>query len=103
MTLLAFDPDKSDVINSAYVSTTLVIGTTEVELKVGASPLSERQEILLFNESTVTLFFGPTGVTTSTGIPIDSQETVNLPMGEAISVFIIAGTAGNTIRIQELA
>lgn len=94
----------NDVVDSNYVAGTITVGTSQVlAAAVGGANLTLRQELLIYNKSAVTIFFGPTGVTTATGIPIGPNDTINLPFGQAISVFLIAGTAGNSIIIQEMA
>lgn len=93
----------SDVINEAYETASLTIGTTQVEAKTGGSALENRQELIIFNNSQNDIFYGPTGVTTSTGIPLEPNGTLDLPFGPDISVYLIAGSAGNNVIVQEMA
>jgi len=96
----------NDVADVAYISTVLSVGTSQVQAKVGSSNLENRQELIIFNDSLSTIYYGPTGVTTSgvtKGVPIGPGGFVNLPFGFDVSVFIIAATPSNDIIVQELA
>lgn len=96
----------SDVADSAYVSAVITVGTSQVQAKVGASNLANRQELIIFNDSLNVIYYGPSGVTTSganKGIPINGGGFVNLPFGFDIAVFLISASPGNSIIIQELA
>ena len=91
-----------DVINNQFQAGTITVGTTEILASInGSSNLSGRQEITIFNSSANTIYYGPTGVSTSTGIPIEAGETVSLQYGEFINVYLIAATAGNSTIIHE--
>lgn len=104
---LSISEDKSDVVNTSYVSTVKTVSTTEVEARVGGSPLADRQELIIYNDdSSITIFFGPTGVTTSganKGIPIAPGEAQNIQIGPDLSVFMIAGSSNSNVIVQELA
>lgn len=94
----------NDVNDTSYVSGTITVGTSEVlAAAVGGANLTLRQELLIYNKSSAIVYFGPTGVTTSNGIPIGPNEVLNLPYGQSVSVFLIAGTAGNSVIVQEMA
>lgn len=94
----------NDVLDSSYVSGNITVGTSEIlAAAVGGVNLILRQELLIFNRSSAIIYFGPTGVTTATGIPVGPNEVLNLPYGQSISVYLIAGTAGNTVTVQEMA
>lgn len=91
----------NDVVNAQFIGGTITVGVTEVAARVGGSNLADRQEVNIYNSSSATIYYGPTGVTTSTGIPIGPSESISLQYGENIDVYLIAGTAGNTVIIQE--
>lgn len=82
-----------EVDEGSYVMGTLSVSTTAVEAKVGASRLSGRQSLIIFNSSTVNLYYGTTGVTASTGIPIFPTQMMTLSIGD-IPIFLIASTTG---------
>lgn len=96
----------SDVVDEAYVSNRISVGTTQVEAKAGASALSNRQELIIFNDGNRTVYFGPTGVTSTgatKGIPIDANETVNIQVGDSLQIFLITDTSTSDVIIQEFA
>lgn len=101
---ITYDPELSDVLNDAFVAGVLSVTTSQVEAKVGASRLEGRENLRIYNNSAITVYYGPTGVTASTGEPIYRHQSVNIPVGEAIGVFLItaSGTASD-VRIQEWA
>lgn len=95
--------EYSDVLNDGYVAGSITVGTTQVEAKVGASKQVGRELLIIYNKSNNTIYYGPSGVTTSTGIPIFKNSTLMLSVGENTALFLIAGSAGNSVLVQELA
>ena len=90
-----------DVVNVEYLSTVKTIGTTEVLAAVGGSNLEDRQELVVYNKSSNTIFYGPTGVTTATGTPIVAKGTLNIQLGDALGLYLIAAEAGNDVIVSE--
>jgi hypothetical protein len=80
----------------AVVQASITVGTSQIEAKVGGSRQDGRQMLRVYNGSNSIIYFGPTGVTTSTGEPIEKKQWVNIPASDACAVFLIAGSAGNT-------
>lgn len=78
----------------------VAVGTTEVALP--ASPLAGRQKIIVQNTSNNDIYVGATGVTTSTGIRVAKGATLELDIGEIV-LYAIAGSAGNNVRVLEVA
>lgn len=95
------DKDVFEVVNSDYVTGVVTVGTTEVEAKVGGSPLTDRKIISIYNDSNSTIYYGPTGVTTTTGQPLLKKQTFSVVLGPDVSLFLIAGSAGNDVIVQE--
>lgn len=93
---------KYDLANDSYLSGIVTVGTTAVEAKVGGSALSGREILVIYNNSNSTIYYGPSGVTTSTGVPLQKNQFVSMPVGNGIGVFLIAGSAGNNIIVQEM-
>lgn len=100
---LSYNPELADVANDGYVSGTQSVGTTQVEAKVGGSRQSGRELLYIENQSSNTVYYGPSGVTTSTGARLFKDQFVFLEAGENVAVFLIAGSASNTVLIQEMA
>lgn len=103
MSGIAFDPELSDVLNDSYISTTIAVNTTEVHAKVGGSNLSKREVLVVYNKGPGPVYWGPTGVTAATGIPLDSGDMMALQFGDQINVFLISTVAGATVIVQEAA
>jgi len=98
--------DRADVCNNSYVSSVVTVGTSQVEAKVGASPLTDRQVLIIKNGDVRSIYVGPTGVTTSgstKGIELERLGSLVFEVGPQISVFMIAGSAGTDVVVQELA
>lgn len=94
--------NNAEVVGS-YEQALVTVGTSEIEAKVGATRKSGRQMLRVYNGSNAVIYFGPTGVTTSNGEPIEKKQWVNIPANDACAVFLIAGTAGNSILVSEWA
>jgi len=97
---------NDEIVNGAYVHTTITVGTSEVEAKVAGSRLAGRQMLRIYNDSNNTIFIGSTGVTisgTTKGEPLVKGNWINIPVGDATAVYLIAGSAGNNIIISEWA
>ena len=80
------------------------VTTTEIELKTDTTRLPNRQVITVFNDSVATIYYGPTGVTSSgptKGIPLLRNQMVSIPASDILAVFIIAATGTRSIIVQE--
>ena len=102
--MFSSDADRSDVLDSGYSSLVVSVGTTQVEAKCAASRLSRRQGILLYNDSTATIFYGPSGVTTSgstKGIQLRRGQWMFISLGD-VAIFMIAATDNNNVIVQEM-
>lgn len=92
-----------DILDVTFVGGTITVGTSAVEAKVGGSALVGRNILSIYNSSAVDIYYGPSGVTTATGFLIASGGVRSFKMTEGIALYLIAGTAGNTVRVQEYA
>lgn len=93
---------KYDLVNDGYVSGEVTVGTSAVEAKVGGSALAGREILIIYNKSNNSVFYGPSGVTTSTGVELKKGQFVSMPAGNAVGIFLIAGSASNVIVVQEM-
>jgi hypothetical protein len=92
----------SDILYVEGVEGSLTVGTTPVEVRVGSSALEGRKIVTLFNNSNSTIFWGFTsGVTISTGTPIVKNQFVTWDVSQNVSIYVVAGSAGNNTRITE--
>jgi hypothetical protein len=94
--------NTADISNNGGVNGALTVGTSSVEAKVGGSPLSNRKTLTVFNNSNSTIYWGySSGVTTANGSPIFKNQIGTWDIGSNTSVYLIAGSAGNNVRITE--
>lgn len=91
-----------DVNNSSYLSASINVTTTETEAKVGSSKLNGRQLIILENRGNQDIYYGPSGITSSTGIKLVKNATVSLPIGDLVAVYLITASGSATVIVQEI-
>lgn len=102
---LVYSPDLADVNATSYTSAVLTVGTSAVELFTGGSRNPRRQALLIYNDSSATVFLGPSTVTISgstKGVPLLPSQSTAYPAGD-LAVYAIAGSASNAVLVQELA
>ncbi len=81
----------------------ITVGVTAVALP--AVPLEYRRALVIHNASSNTIYIGDSGVTTSNGLPLIANEkiAVDIQSHAGMTIYGIAGTGGNDVRILELA
>lgn len=105
-TAIGFDPELSDVLNDGYLSITKTVGTTEILAAVGGSNQTGREILYLENNGNTKLYYGPTGVTSSSttkGSYLAKGQFVFLPAGQYLNIYIISDAASGSVQIQEFA
>lgn len=104
--------DRANVISDLYrrilVSDTpsIAVGTSTVSAgltETAITALAGRTSMIIQNTSNNDVYVGATGLTTATGIRIGKGATLDLKVGEFVNMFLIAGSAANTVRILQLA
>ena len=95
----------NEVDEGTLISTLKTVGTSEVLIAVGSSNLVGRQSIIFQNRSQVTLYVGPSGLTSGdsgTGEAVYPQQTITRLFGENINYYVIASTSGpHNFLVQE--
>lgn len=93
----------ADIVTASGGQAALTVGTTAVEVKVSTNALTGRKIVTVFNNSLVTIYWGRTsGVTTASGTPIFSNQMMTFEGFQASqAIYLIAGIAGNNVRITE--
>lgn len=105
MSGISYSPEFADVVSDGYVSNVISVGTTAIEACASGTRLVGREFLVIYNDSLVTIYHGPATVSASgvnKGIPILRGETVQISAGD-LGVFLIAGTASNSVIVQEFA
>jgi hypothetical protein len=78
----------------------VTVGTTEVALP--GTALTARRYAMIQNNGNKSIFVGPTGVTTASGIEVGKGSTIALEAGASIALFGISTDAGQNVRVFEL-
>lgn len=95
MSLMAIDGPVSG-------PSSLTVGTTAVELKVGASKDVRRKAVAIQPLGSDIYFGFDNSVTTSTGFKIFDCTFVHLPYKGTVDIYLISPVAGVDVRISEL-
>jgi len=97
-----------DGLNGGYVSTRTTIGnSSETEAKVGANTLEGRETLTITNVGNKTVYFGPSGFSSSDatdGEPLHRRQSVTIQAGSELNVFLLCdGSDSTDVIIQEFA
>jgi len=88
-----------DTCNYGGLDKVLTVGTSAVELKVGASRKTTRK-IVAFEALSNNIKWGFSNTTQS--FDVFKNQLIVLPVGEDTEIWFIAGTAGQSVAIGEL-
>lgn len=79
------------------------VGTSPTSLFVGEEILPKRQQMIVYNDSTETIYYGDSSVTTATGMPVASGDSVvfNFDVNVTTDIYFVAGVSSN-VRIAEI-
>jgi len=92
----------SDIIDNGGVHGAIIVGTSAVEAKVGGSVLADRKLLTIFHNGNGRLYWGyDNTITTSNGTQIFKNTMFAIPAGQNTSVWLIADSAGQDVRITE--
>jgi len=92
--------DSVDHDNGVYG--TLTVGLTAVEVKVGASALTGRKSVTLYNNSNKSIYWGfDNSVTINNGTIIWPKQQVGWSVTENAHIWVISDTASLEMRITE--
>lgn len=91
----------SEVPSASILSSSLTVGLTAVALP--ASPLAGRSRLQIQNSGNKSIFIGASGVAVGTGLEIAPGATESLECTDGVIVYGISGTAGQNVRVLELA
>lgn len=89
--------------NLSYISSVKTINTIESIGAVGVSNLSNRKSLSIYNKGAQDIYYGPTGVTDTTGIPIFKDEVLSLDIGDGVDLYLVTKTGSATVIVQEFA
>jgi len=100
------DLNSTDIINTGGVEGEISVPNTAVEAKIGASALTDRKLLVIFNSGTGIIYWGYRNTITvsgsTAGMPIFKKEKIGIPVGPNQAVYLISNSAsGNSARITE--
>ena len=93
--------DFSDTNDTLFNQETVSVGTSEVEAKCAATDLDERQFVRIFNNSNQKIYFGPAGVTSTTGEPLLKKQSVELAL-KGQSVFMVVASGSGDVIVTDI-
>jgi len=91
-------PEYGDVLEDVFVQKTVSVGTSATKLAVAANADPDRELIRIYNDSSSTVYIGPSTVTISgstKGEPLLKKQWIELPFGPDLEVYgiVASGTA----------
>jgi hypothetical protein len=91
-------------VKSAPVVGAKTVTTTAASIFAGSAALPDRYAMTVYNDSSYTIYWGPSGVTTSTGMPILPGDSVTFEFSQSVvtAIYMIAA-ASAAIRVMEVA
>lgn len=89
--------------NSTGVHGVITVNTSAVQANVSGSNIANRDTLTVFNNhASITIFWGYSNtVTTSTGTPIKPGAAAAWDIGSTLTVWLIAGSSNNDVRVTE--
>lgn len=94
----------SDISNNGGVNGAITVGTSAAEAKVGGSVYANRKNLIIIHNGTGKLYWGTSsGVTSANGMPLIKNTMISIPAGPNSHIWLISDTAGQDIRVTELA
>ena len=89
----------SDILDNGGADTELTVGTSPVEVKVGASRRTGRKYVVMVPlDSGIKFGFS----NTTQYLPIFKSQMVMVPVGENTQVWVVASAAGKKVAIGEI-
>lgn len=106
MSGIAGSPEYGDVLEDVAVQGSVTVTTTATEIKVGASPDTDRELIRIYNDSTTPVFLGFTNSVTSSGANkgerLGRRQWIEYPFGPDLTVYGITASGSATLIVSEL-
>jgi hypothetical protein len=85
--------NTADIINVSGTQGTFSVTTTASPIRVGGSNLANRKLVTFYHDTSNTVYWGYTsGVTTSTGTPLNRGQMTQWPVGPSVDIYLISTT-----------
>lgn len=84
-----------------FAINTLTVAATQIEVKAGVSPLANRKKIMLYPPDTGSVYWGKTGVTVATGVPLTAgQQPLVMDVDSKTPKLFVIGEAETSTAIK---
>lgn len=90
----------ADLIDGAGTQGAISVGTTPVEVKVGASRLANRKSVTIQPTNGPVYWGWTSGVTTSTGTKVFTWQVVEFAVADT-PVYVVSQSIGQNVRVTE--
>lgn len=94
--------EYTDVLQDAYLIGSVTVGTLAIELKVGGTPLANREKIFIYNAGPQVIYIGNSNVTTTNGLPVFIRQHVILPIGAALKLYARTSAGSSSVVVHEV-
>lgn len=95
----AFDPDRSDVLDTIGLTKVIVVGTTASEARINAARLPKRQVVRIFNTGDKTVYWSFDS--SIIGEPLFKNESLTIQVGD-IPVWLITLSGTSNVVVHEV-
>lgn len=89
-------------LNKTSVQGVIGIGTAAIQAIVSSAPLAERKFLYVENQSSQSIYWGNSSVTTLNGGTILHGEYATWAIGSSSNIYIIQAVGSGTIRVIEM-
>lgn len=91
-----------DTMTTGGVHGTVSVSTTAIAIRVGGSNLTERKNMMFYNDGNNTIYWGYSNtVTTTNGMPLMKGQSCSGDWGAGVTIFAIAASGTHTVRVNE--
>lgn len=77
------------------------VSVTTVATKLPAVPLSQRLTCLIYNNGSEPVYIGGSGVTTSSGTPINPNSSLSFAVEDGVDIYGVVATGPTNVRVLE--
>jgi hypothetical protein len=91
----------SNFANVAFVDANITVSTTEILASATGTNLANRKTLVIFNRGNRVIYYGTTGVSSTTGIAIQADELISFDIGENINIYLVTSNGTSSVTIQE--
>ncbi len=92
-----FDDTNSVLFEQEVIS----VPITQVEAIASGTDIDDRQFVRVYNNGNRTIYFGPTGVTSSTGEPLLKKQWIEIAL-KGQSLFLISASGVGSVIVTDL-